>query len=216
MDCNEQLSKIISNLYLKHQLIYKSEKEMLDVYKDLDSYRIFLETAYDFIQNEPAYFYLEEFLIEKIMTVVNKFRFDYIKEEGINDLVNSIIISANSLKFNMNNIEYITPIITNYVNYEIDMRDINFEDDIELLAAMGQDYLVFWGLVNNLDELYKDEFFLISTNYFINSCPEIYEFPKMKERTIQKLQDMSKINIVENPIIHDYVKSTNKAFQKIK
>jgi len=216
MDCKKEVGDTIAKLYLKHQLIYMTPKEMMEIYKDLESYTDFLYTAIDLITEETAYFYLQEFLIEKIMIVTNKFRFDYIKEPEINDLVNKIILSANNIKFNMNNMEYVGPLIANYVLYQSDMRKINFEDDIELLTSIGQDYAVFYGLANKDETMYKEEFFLMSTNYFLNCCEEIYEYPEVKEESERKLKSLSKSIFKTNPIIKQYADETKKIFKKIK
>lgn len=216
MDYKKDISNTIGNLYLKHQLIYMPSEDMIKTYEDLESYTDFLYMAIELITKETAYFYLEDKLIEKILDVTNKFRFDYIKEPNINNLVNIIIVNANNIKYNMNNIEYIRPLIANYVTYQSDMRDIDFEDNTQLLKSLAKDYIIFYGLANKDDTIYQIDDFLISTNYFINYCEEIYEYPEVIDETERKLKEITEGKIKTNLIIKEYATSTQKVFQKIK
>lgn len=216
MDCKKDISNIIDDLYLKQQLIYSTQDEMYESYEELTAYKRFLNAALNMVEKETAYFYLEEFLIEKVMNVVQKYRFDYFKEPGINDIVNKLIIKSNGIRANMYDIEYLTPILEHYVMYQEDVRDISFDDDIQLLTSMAQDYTVFTGLLNNMIEPVSDEYFLISTNYFINCCAEIYKIPAIKESTIKKLNEIDNRKSKAPIIMKEYAQSTKKTFEKIK
>lgn len=213
---NEDISNLIPGLYLKQQLLYLSSNDIIEAYKKPEDYEVFLYTAANLIKNETAYFYLEEFLIEKIIDVTHHYRFENMKDSKLNNLINFIIIKSNDIKSNMNNIEYIKPLITNYVIYQEECRGINFKNDLELLDAIAKDYTVFYELLYQQSEKINDETFLISTNYFFNYCPEIYEISEIKIETEKKLKVLSNTKYARNYIMKEYTRSTEKIFQKIK
>ena len=103
-----------------------------------------------------------------------------------------------------------------YLDWNEDCRDIIFATEEVFIDALAYDAVAFTALKEgNMELIQADALFISSVNYFISTCPEIFNEEVFKERAIRKLTELCKKGLIFNTN-RKYSKETIEAVQKIK
>ncbi len=208
------VEEFYNEVKLKYDLITKSEDILQEELVDDDAFLNFLEGLEVLLNKEEAFLYLSNNFFVKIKDIIDKKRFTT-KNSALIEEINSIIIKINELEAVPNNIKRVK--VYNYINYQNEVRHINYVDLKVFLGAMAMDYEVLSALLNDDVRNYpNDEVFLASTNYFLEVEPCLYENSELRYITRKKLEDLKlkKYSFKERHI-KKYVNLTNFNFKNL-
>lgn len=209
-----EITELLKEFHFKNQLITKELDELFSQYESIEKYKEFIEISNRLLKNETVFFYIDESFLTKVQEIIHKYRFDYRKDKNINDLINETIYIMNSVKSKLNNDQQVDTHLMHYYYYQENSRGISIEDEDVLLYALSEDYNVLKALIENDFFEISDDIFLVSTNYFLEVYPEIYQDKQIKEITEKKLDAIVKNNFDNSKVIKEYTTSTKKLLQK--
>ena len=189
---NEETREFLNVLNLKSQLINFDIHKLKEVYeKDYDNYVMFLYSTASLINNELAFLLLNnEEYIDKILSVATVHRFD-IKDNDVKDLINQIITACIKIIRMKDSEKY--SYRYDYVVEQENLRDADFYEEEDLIAALGFDALLAYILRNDEKEYLAacdNEQIVMSLNYITEMCPSFFENETVMNNVQEKLNCM--------------------------
>lgn len=185
----QELKEYQNILNLKNHLICLSERELENIYQDMDFYLAFIQTVFSLIENEGGMLLLDEDYIKKVLSVLQIHRFDCpnkeVKEDinGIIQCLNGVKAYPDSLKNGLKNA---------YLAYQEEQREITFNTKEAFAASLSYDAIVFNAIQKGQEEDIKhDKYYVMSLNYLLKTCPELFD-EKEKETAIEVLDKFEK------------------------
>ena len=185
------IQEIKNVLFLKNQLASVDVSYLVDVYKDYESYLAFLDTVVVMSDIDSAFLLFSDKFVDKIHRVMQIHRFDKALDKDIYNNINEIITWLNSLQAKEDYVKSIHKL--NYLLFQEDIRKVGFYDEDYFVQALANDALVMEALENNHMELIEDDvLFLASVNYLRYMIPDFFEDEEILERTVKKIDDISR------------------------
>lgn len=199
-------------MYLKHELVNTKIDKLIEKYYDTEKFISFLEDIK--LMNEmDTFLLLDASFIDKIEKISMTQRFN-IKNEKYISLINDFICYTNDLQHYPENKKNI--LLNNYLAYHEDVRQLDFTNHEDFVYTLGYDANVYDSLQeDNLDNL-DETLFFGSTNYFLETIPELYQNPTYINLTISKLKQMSKRYNIFKFTKKRNIQITIENFQKVK
>ena len=201
-------------LLLKQQLVKESLDFMINQCRERKSYLRFLTTTKALLDLDSGFLLQTHVLLERLETILYSKRYEW-KDQETNEWMNQIIPLLNEIK-TYSDIKR-NSILEHYLLYQEEIRMLCFEDQKAFLEALTFDATTYQALKTNLSQTIKEEdLFLSSTNYFIETIPEIYEDATVSEQTERKIRECENKKGLWNRALRKYAQATNLNFQKIK
>ncbi len=193
---------------LQFQLLNLSAEEIMGLYDKDEFFKSWLVGIIDLMQNEPAFFLLEDDILNKIEEVNNQLRFKYPDQES-RDLGN-IIIKITAYMRGLDR-ETCDINIHDYFVWQMALRSYvpTVKNKIflsEMKNLISFDYATYDSLESrNYDGLFQERGFLGTTNNFLKTWPELYQaHPKFLAVTEE---------IVRDSLSSDYKKPDEKQYK---
>lgn len=201
-------------LLLKKQLVKDPLTFMVDQCQDKTKYHQFLMSTKVLLDLDSGFLLQSPDLIEKLETILYSQRFEF-KDPRINSRINEILLVLNEIKnYSDTKINFI---LEHYLLYHEDIRMLCFETQNDFLEALTFDSIAYQALNKNLSQtIIEEDLFLSSTNYFIETIPEIYDDVLIREQTERKIRECENKKGLWNRQLRKYAEDTNLNFQKIK
>lgn len=211
---SKDLEKRMDIIFLKSLLIENTAEALPKMIESKKEFILFLTSLNETIQEEPAFFLIADEIIKRAESVIQEHRFQYKDEETIN-LINDTIINLN----NINGLDEQTKQI-NYNLYladqEIKRNDYIPNSEVLVVMIINDAKLLESMFVGNAEE-WIPRYYIGSTNYLINTIPEVYEDSgNVKEQTIMNMEIIRKNRKNINFITRASAKKTIKTLKKIK
>lgn len=209
---DENRKKFVTMLVIKNQLINSSIEEIMEINESESQTKIFLSAINQLLKDEAAFILMDSKLLIKIEEFIHEKRFKFSNNE-INCLINEVIVRLNSIK--TKNEVQINLLKNGYLIYQEDCRKTEFKDNEELLYCMAYDIIVYMNLEKgSLADLEFDGLFLATTNYFLETVPEIYCDPLFFSQTLERIDHGCHTHGFKNFKYREYAKKTKESFQK--
>lgn len=210
----KNLGEKIDIIFLKSLLIEIPTDELPNLLETKEEYTLFLSSLNDTIQEEPEFFLITDEFIKKAENVIEKYRFTYTDEETIN-LVNEAIVNLNSIR----SIDEQTKQI-NYNLYVAD-QEVKRHDYIPnsevLVYMLAHDATLLETMLTGKPAYYQPRYYIGSTNYLINTIPELYEeCESIRSQTIINMETIKNTKKGINIFNRAYARKTLKTLKKIK
>jgi len=207
----EELLDDLSLLIFKNQLLCGSIEELKKFYTDEKCYLSFLDTIALVSQREPAFFLLSTELKNRILQIVDIYRFSGKKE--ISDYVNEIVVYLNSI-YNIPK-EMSDLMIQSYIQFHEELRDTKFDNISDFLMALSYDAVLISALDdNNMDLLKGYDLNMSSFNYLMSTCPEFFDNKDIRNRVMNILNNED-VNSKPFSKKKKYIKAMKKRFNDI-
>lgn len=203
-------------MYLKSLLIMASELDLVDMYKDADDYGWFIDTLSIALEEEPAFFLLDERFLQMASEILESKRFEYRTLPNYNDVANTAVGLINELRAlspYQKNLK-----VQNYIAWNLDTRNLPANLSMQdLYRTLGYDAIVIDACMDGEVPEITTPFFIASTNYIASIAPEFYDAsPLARETTLTHLEEESKKRGFWNYKKREAAKKTVKEIQKIK
>lgn len=207
------IQDFLTVIQLKNQLINLSFEQLLELNKTEDQHVQYVSSINTLLQKEEAFVFMDSDILHKIENLIYKQRFllDSMQVDSLMQ-INRTILKLNELKFKTAG--YINSLKNSYLFYQENCRRIEFEENDDLLISMAYDFEVYRSLQNGQLNDLEDIFFFGSTNYFLESIPELYQNSSFYDQTLQKLVQDSKKRGFWNKCGRGCAKKTLDNFQK--
>lgn len=197
-------------MYLKRELVNTKIDQLIEKYYDTEKFISFLDDIKLMNEMDTCFLLLDDSFINKIEKISMTQRFN-IKNEKYISLINDFICYTNDLQHYPENKKNI--LLNNYLAYHEDVRQLDFTNHEDFVYTLGYDANVYDSLQeDNLDET----LFFGSTNYFLETIPELYQNPTYINLTISKLKQMSKRYNIFKFTKKRNIQITIENFQKVK
>ena len=184
------IKKFNNILVLRNHLAKLPESKLCSIYNDYDYYLAFLNNVWLLAENDSGFLLFDDSFLDKILSVIQIHRFDG-KDEGVRQEVNDIIDYVNGIKSYSQGMK--NSLKNNYLAFQEATRGATFYSTEGLIDSLSYDALVFSALQNdNMDSIIHDEHFLLSLNYLIYSCKELFQDKKVLERAKKRLEEVNK------------------------
>lgn len=173
-------------LIVKNHLGMVSRKDLVGLYQDIDDYVLFIDMFAYLTECDSGFLYLDSSIPDKVLDIIQLHRFD-VKDSELSEIINDIIEYLNRL--NNNSSEYKKIVLDSYFAYHEDLREATFRDCEALLASIGYDALVLKAIVGEgeFDSLSNNKFTVMSLNYLVKVCPELFQDEERKSRALELL-----------------------------
>lgn len=204
----------VAIICFKNQLINGSLDMLKKIYSDHDSYGYFIDLLNITLDTEPAFFLIDEEVLEKAEHILYSKRFDY-KDHDYIEVINEIIGSLNSLR-NMD-LSMRNQRKNSYLLFQEQTRRVAFRKHEQLMAALAYDGEVINFLQKNNGIRENTELYLVSSaNYFARAFPEYYEAnPDAQALIMQQLDEMSRARGIMNIPFRMAAKDAKKNVEKV-
>lgn len=200
-------------MYLKRELVNTKIDQLIEKYYDTEKFISFLDDIKLMNEMDTCFLLLDDSFINKIEKISMTQRFN-IKNEKYISLINDFICYTNDLQHYPENKKNI--LLNNYLAYHEDVRQLDFTNHEDFVYTLGYDANVYDSLQeDNLDNL-DETLFFGSTNYFLETIPELYQNPTYINLTISKLKQMSKRYNIFKFTKKRNIQITIENFQKVK
>lgn len=201
-------------IYLRNQLINAQLSKLREIYSTFGDYAFFLDTLNIALDAEPAFFLIDDSIMEKAKIILSERRWVY-DEEDFKTVINEIISSMNSLSALPVNVKNAQK--NAYLSWQEAQRQFVFPTQEEFLHGLAYDAIVLEKLyAQNLSDL-EAPYFLASTNYLAKNLPEFYhEDPQRINITLEKLDEHAKKRWIWNFPERAFAKEVITNLQKIK
>ncbi len=157
---------------LKNQLLNLDDDDIIKMYSKSERYYYnFLIAVVFLIEEDAEFLTLTNIIPNRILEVINHFRYQYTKKEII-DVTNSIIQSMNILKTMP--AEDRRNISIRYTNEQAVKRGVTSTSIETIVKSMAYDAIAIEIMKkNNYENIKNKELFLMSISYFIDDMPLI-------------------------------------------
>ena len=184
-------------MYLKDQLLHSDTKDMIDIYQEYSQYEAFVYATVDLINHEAPFLLFDESFAEKIRDILVLHRFD--AEDDVKESVNDIIVFLNEFMALKESDKL--EITHHYLNYQEAARMVIFKDYCSLIYSLGYDCVVLDALEEgDTTEVTEDPYTLMSINYLVNCCPNLFLDNKIRDTAIDKLESINSKSILKRHI----------------
>lgn len=201
-------------IYLKDQLLKADYQVLREMYEDYENYIAFVVAVVDILNNEPLFFLLNEDMIDEVENILSIHRFTK-NDSDLKETINQIVIFFNQLI--ANNEEEKDLLYYDFVVNQEDMRRVIFKDENTLVQALSYDADVLEAIEdNNFTFLDKDPFTLMSINYLMSRCSNLFQDERISNNTIDQLNNISDRNNHFGGRVKAYSKDLKRTVQKIK
>ena len=206
------LKDFVNVLCLRNQLINVDEKVLKDAYQNYDNYIAFLDSFIVLTQIDSAFLLYNDSFIEKIEDVISIHRHDKDNDPEVKKAINEIILYLNGVKGYK--ADYKMLLKQNYQTYHEDVRMATFEDSEAFIDALSYDAYVYAALVNDhMEKVERDDLFLSSINYLMETIPEMFDDAAVKDRAYKKINELCR---GFNPLKHEIRKHSQEAKDNFK
>lgn len=207
------LEDFLNIIILKSQLVNMPEEKLLEEYQDKDRYGTFIDTANIMLDRDSGFLLLDESIARKIESVIASNRFK-IKDEDYTTVANEVIIKINLACDYSKDLK--EKVLESYRIYQEESRHISFDDDEELIEAIGYDAYVYDSIKNDNGVDLNTIYLYGSINYFKETIPEIYEDEEFRNNAIKKLEITLEKQKHQPFVGNRYIKKVLKTLQKTK
>lgn len=176
---SDELLDFCNLLGLKNHLSVASSSDLVRLYQDVDDYITFIDIFVLLTETDSGFLLLDPSFVEKVSSVLQIHRFD-IDDSEIKEIINSIIGYLNRVKSMSSDVCNVLK--NNYLAYHEDLREAHFDDNDAFIASIAYDALVFKALYfGEMEEAKDNKFIVMSLNYLIKVCPEIFQKKHVRE-----------------------------------
>lgn len=209
---SEEMLDFNNVLCLRNQLCCLDEKQLCEIYQDKGSYLSFLNAVVALTECDSAFLLFSNDFLEKILSVIQIHRFDF-EEKEVKECINDIIGYVNHV-MNMDPLK--ASILKNgYLSYQEEQRKATFRTTNALLQSLCYDGIVFASLRDgDLESIQDEDYFLMSLNYLMKACPELFQNEEVNARTTQLLDKIGS-HSPRFGIKKKYIKEVREDFQKL-
>lgn len=181
----DEMYDFVNLAIVKNHLGMVSRKDIVDLYQDMDDYVLFVDMFSYLTECDSGFLYLDSEISEKVLDVIQLHRFK-IDDPEIREITNSIIEYIN--RFMNSSPEFRKATVESYFSYHEDLREATFRDADALVASIGYDALVLKAIVEGDSEnVSNNKFTVMSLNYLVKVCPELFEDEERKKRALELL-----------------------------
>ncbi len=195
------VSEFYNMLRVKAQLIMVKEKDLEKIMTE-EEFSNFLEGVYLLLEKEEAFLLISSAFIEKIRNIIEVKRFS---KNVDSNKINQIIAKINELEMLEERVKVLK--VDSYVQYQSEIRRIDFGSLENFLGAISLDSEVLDSLLKYDSDYRNDEIFLSATSYFLNVNPDIYKDEDISFITKKKLDE---IILKKVPLRSRYIKKYAK------
>ena len=188
-------------LRVKAQLIMVKEKDLEKIMTE-EEFSNFLEGVFLLLEKEEAFLLISSAFIEKIRNVIEVKRFS---KNVDSNKINQIIAKINELEMLEERVKVLR--VDSYIQYQSEIRQIDFGSLENFLGAISLDSEVLDSLLKYDSDYRNDEIFLSATSYFLNVNPDIYKDEDISFITKKKLDE---IILKKVPLRSRYIKKYAK------
>ena len=188
-------------LRVKAQLIMVKEKDLEKIMTE-EEFSNFLEGVFLLLEKEEAFLLISRAFIEKIRNVIEVKRFS---KNVDSNKINQIIAKINELEMLEERVKVLR--VDSYIQYQSEIRRIDFGSLENFLGAISLDSEVLDSLLKYDSDYRNDEIFLSATSYFLNVNPDIYKDEDISFITKKKLDE---IILKKVPLRSRYIKKYAK------
>ena len=179
-------------IHFRNQIATLPEKELKDLYKDMDYYICFLNTFVIMTNIDSGFLLFSNDFLDKIDSVVEQNRF-LIDDDQVRLSTNEIITYLNEVRGKDD--LYRKTITTHYRIFQEDIRGVRFRDNHELINSLLYDPYVFDAIEDlDLSTIGEDKLFLASINSFLEFIPEMFNNSDVQELVKDKINEIGKKN----------------------
>ena len=200
-----------SILCLKNQLIELDDYKLVEIYQDLDMYRLFLQSVALITNMDQLFLFLSNSFLDKILSVIQIHRFDDGLDPELRSQINNIIAYVNAVRDYDSDMR--SEFIVSYFSYQQDARCVTFDNSEVFLESMAYDAIVYCLLKSHeSDKIEQYDYFLASMSYFLTEGME-YLTDDMISEAVLKLETISKY---PRPFPKELKKCSKDILSKIK
>ena len=175
----EEMLDFHNLLTIRNQLVKASDEKLRELYQDKGSYVTFLDTVILLTESDSAFLLFSDQFIDKILSVVQLHRFDF-EEDEIKEAINGIITYMNHIRTYSSDL--VNQLKNGYLAYQEDLREAEFHSDEAFFKSLSYDAVVFSALREGKPESVEDDsYFLMSLNFLLKSCPELFQDATVKK-----------------------------------
>ena len=186
----EEVLDYYNILAIRNQLSTKTQQELNELYEDKGAYLAFLGTVGQMFNNDSGFIYLDESFMDKISNIIQIHRFDF-DEKIVKQYINELISFMNSTKTIQEPLK--KAIVDNYIIYHEVQREAFFPTQTEFITSLAMDAVVFTVLKEGQFDLIRDyNYALMSLNYLMKTCPEMFKDEEINKRAQQLLEIVDK------------------------
>ena len=217
MKKTEEVQRFENILTVKNQLIKMELNEIVDVYKKatMDNYTAFLATVAWMLDNEQAFFCIDEYITDKVCSVIDARKND-IEDEKVYDIINRMKKYLNSIDAVEQ--EKKDKALEQYCSYHREIRAAKFDGAEGFLNTLGLDAYVYYYLrgEKELPEFAeKDVLVMFSVAYFIEACPSFFMDEDVYNRTMMTLDEIRNRTSIFKKSIRKALSMDKKAIESI-
>lgn len=195
-------------LKVKNQLIMFSSSELVEIYKEEEDFLVLLDTIAIMSQIESAFLLFDDSFREKIFSILQSHRFNC--DSDIKKIINDFISYLNGLKGYSDNL--VNTLKNCYLSFQEEARRVTFSSNDSLIASIADDAVVYYALQSgDMEEIKDGDYYVMSLNYLINSCPEMFSDESVVERAVSLLDKELK----ESKIFSDRKKFVKEAKKRL-
>ena len=157
---------------LRNQLVNGDDKTLVELYKNSeeDFYNFLLANIY-LMEMEPNFYLLDKRYLQSVLNIISIYRSSM--DSDSKEYVNDVITFTNRIS-SLNEADK-KKSISSYLEYQQDLRRVDFDNKDEFVRSLSYDGVVLQSLYDNsLDHIEEDNLFLMSVNYFLEVMPSIF------------------------------------------
>lgn len=181
MDYNRE--DFVRLLGYKSNLIRDDKKTLVKKHNTKELYEQFLRNTLTVLEEEKAFFTIDDDFRDKILEVISAYRFEYRVKE-LCDMANEIISHLNELQMYSPEVE--NAVLDEYICLHENIRELIFTDLPDFANTIAQDIDVYCALLSHDLSGIDDITFIGATNYFLAAQPGIYQDKEILQVTEER------------------------------
>ena len=211
---SDESNKKINIIFLKRILLEFPKEELSNIFSTKEQYTKFITILNDIIEEEPEFFLIADELITRAEATIEAHRFTYTEEETI-ELVNYAIVNLNKIKGLDEKTKQARLLL--YRAEQETMRHDAITSAEMFVSMQMYDAEILEAMLVGKSEYLEPRFFIGSTNYLIETIPELYcDHEELRSQTITNMETITSDKKNINFFMRAYAKRTIRKLQKIK
>jgi hypothetical protein len=183
---SEEVEVLYKVSVIKNQLAVLDDKQLVEIFQNKDKYVSFLENLSLLINNDSCFIVLDERYMDKIQRIIQVHRFSFKDPEAV-DFINELIFYINSVRAYPNQTKNILK--NGYLLYNEEQREAVFNTHTDFINSLATDAIILTALIHGrLDLIRNYDYALMSLNYIMKMCPELFKDEAVRQRAEQIIE----------------------------
>lgn len=205
---------LVDVMLIKNNLILLDSDTLIEKCNSKKTFKFFIDSINKLLDTESSFLLLDEAYIDKIQEVVNMYRFSFRDKEYVS-ILNGVICKINEVKNYPDSL--VEAMKDSYIETQSELRKFSFPSLETFMMSLSYDAVCILAFREQSEELITEEtLFYCSSNYFINTIPEIYDDEytnNLTDKIINKR--LSRFSFLERNV-KAFAKDTKESIEKIK